>query len=156
VQQASWRAVLALGLFAIFLGLHFGLRTLRHWRVTGSSGFRGISGPPGSAEWFGGVLFVLGLLLTPAAPLAVLVGWLPPPMGTPDWLPERWLREETWVAIGLAVTLLGIAGVSWAQLAMGASWRIGVREDERTELVQRGPFRWVRNPIFTFCWPRRG
>lgn len=43
---------------------------------------------------------------------------------------------------GLVVTLL-------AQSAMGASWRIGVDETERTELVERGLFRWVRNPVFT-------
>lgn len=52
------------------------------------------------------------------------------------------------VAAGFAV--LGIAGTWWAQTAMGASWRIGVRGEERTELVDRGPFRWVRNPIFSF------
>jgi protein-S-isoprenylcysteine O-methyltransferase Ste14 len=147
LPSGNWRAVLALGLFAIFLGLNFGLRTLRHWRTTGSSGFRGISGRPGSAEWFGGVLFAIGLLLTPLAPLATLGGWLPAPS---PGLPEAGVAEELWVGLALAIVFLGITGVSWAQLAMGASWRIGVREDERTELIQQGPFRWVRNPIFTF------
>jgi protein-S-isoprenylcysteine O-methyltransferase Ste14 len=32
---------------------------------------------------------------------------------------------------------------------MGASWRVGVDPEERTALVVRGPFRLVRNPIFT-------
>lgn len=32
---------------------------------------------------------------------------------------------------------------------MGASWRIGVKAEEKTELVERGPFRWVRNPFFS-------
>jgi len=32
---------------------------------------------------------------------------------------------------------------------MGASWRIGVDETERTALITGGPFRLVRNPIFT-------
>jgi protein-S-isoprenylcysteine O-methyltransferase Ste14 len=27
--------------------------------------------------------------------------------------------------------------------------RIGVKVDEKTELVERGPFRWVRNPFFS-------
>lgn len=46
---------------------------------------------------------------------------------------------------------------------MGASWRIGVAADERTELVTSGIYARVRNPIFTcvlatvvgFClmWP---
>jgi protein-S-isoprenylcysteine O-methyltransferase Ste14 len=32
---------------------------------------------------------------------------------------------------------------------MGASWRIGVDADEKTELVSTGPFTLVRNPIFS-------
>ncbi len=32
---------------------------------------------------------------------------------------------------------------------MGESWRVGVDPSERTALVVRGPFRVVRNPIFT-------
>jgi protein-S-isoprenylcysteine O-methyltransferase Ste14 len=33
---------------------------------------------------------------------------------------------------------------------MGDSWRVGVSEGERTGLVTRGPYRAVRNPIYTF------
>ncbi len=33
---------------------------------------------------------------------------------------------------------------------MGASWRIGVDESERTKLVTDGLFARVRNPIYTF------
>jgi protein-S-isoprenylcysteine O-methyltransferase Ste14 len=42
-----------------------------------------------------------------------------------------------------------MASTLWAQLAMGDSWRIGVDERERTALVASGPFRLVRNPIYT-------
>jgi protein-S-isoprenylcysteine O-methyltransferase Ste14 len=31
---------------------------------------------------------------------------------------------------------------------MGNSWRIGIDEDEETQLVTKGPFAYVRNPIF--------
>ena len=31
---------------------------------------------------------------------------------------------------------------------MGASWRIGVDQAERTQLVTDGLFRWSRNPVF--------
>jgi protein-S-isoprenylcysteine O-methyltransferase Ste14 len=41
------------------------------------------------------------------------------------------------------------AVVLFAQGAMGASWRIGVDDSERTDLVTDGLFRWIRNPIFT-------
>jgi protein-S-isoprenylcysteine O-methyltransferase Ste14 len=37
----------------------------------------------------------------------------------------------------------------WSQLAMGRSWRVGVDHDTPSELVTTGPFRYVRNPIYT-------
>jgi protein-S-isoprenylcysteine O-methyltransferase Ste14 len=40
-----------------------------------------------------------------------------------------------------------------AQIAMGESWRIGVDESERTELVTDGPFALARNPIFAAMLP---
>lgn len=114
----------------VFGALAFGLRSWLHWRQTGSTGFRGLSGRPGSIEWLGGALFIVTCIAGPAAPL----------------LGPRW---EAFPTLGLPLFLLGLTGTLWAQLSMGASWRIGVDERERTALVTRGPFRWVRNPIFT-------
>jgi protein-S-isoprenylcysteine O-methyltransferase Ste14 len=53
----------------------------------------------------------------------------------------------------LATFGLGLAGTLIAQLAMGDSWRVGVDESERTELVTSGPFAVVRNPIFAAMIP---
>lgn len=132
------RPVLALVLLALFVCVNFGLRTWWLWRTTGTTGFRGISGSP---EWIGGVLFVVGLVLALTAPLAELADVVGP------LLPSR----PSWMDLAAAfLVAVGIAGTSWAQAAMGASWRIGVQQDEHTELVGRGPFRWVRNPIFSF------
>ena len=36
-----------------------------------------------------------------------------------------------------------------SQLDLGASWRIGVDERERTDLITSGTFSLVRNPIFS-------
>jgi len=36
-----------------------------------------------------------------------------------------------------------------SQLTLGRSWRIGVDDRERTELVTRGAFRLVRNPVYS-------
>jgi hypothetical protein len=62
-------ALWALGLYVLYLALAFGGRTLVQLRRTGSTGFKGISGYPLSAEWTGGVLFVVAFLLGFAAPV---------------------------------------------------------------------------------------
>lgn len=60
---------------------------------------------------------------------------------------------ETMVAgrtsIGIVVCLAGVSLISYSQYEMGANWRIGVDENETTELVITGIYRIVRNPIYT-------
>ena len=131
---------LALFGLALFFAVAFGLRTWIHWRRTGSTGFRGISGAVGSAEWVGGVAFVVALVGAICAPLAQLAGWVAPLAA---------LDHPFAHGIGVALAAAGIAMTLWSQLAMGDSWRVGVDASERTALVLAGPFRWVRNPIFT-------
>lgn len=132
------RPVLALLLLAVFHAVAFGLRTWQHLRATGSTGFHGVSGRPGSAEWLGGALFAVAVALGLAAPIAALLGWTS--SGDPGPLAA---------ALGLALTLLGISATYASQLGMGDAWRIGVKADDRTRLVVRGPFAVVRNPIFS-------
>lgn len=131
--------VAALVVYAAYLAIGFGLRTWLQWRRTGDSGFRGISGRTGSPEWWAGMLFVAALVAGVLGPVAALLG-LEPPSVLVSW----WLQVAGTVA---AVT--GIAGTFVTQLEMGTSWRIGVQESERTDLVLTGPFAMVRNPIFT-------
>jgi protein-S-isoprenylcysteine O-methyltransferase Ste14 len=131
---------LALVALTMYLALAFALRSLIHWRRTGTSGFKGISGEAGSAEWVGGVLFVVALVAAVAAPFAELAG------AAASW---PMLAGVGTRVTGAACCLAGIAGTLWAQLAMGDSWRVGVDERERTTLVASGPFRLVRNPIYT-------
>jgi protein-S-isoprenylcysteine O-methyltransferase Ste14 len=133
-------AVAALLGYLLFLALAFGLRTLVHLRRTGSTGFVGIRGEIGSFEWWGGVLFIVALVAGAAAPILQLTGSL---AGLEPF--DRFGIRE----LGLGFYLLGIGGTLWAQFAMGDSWRIGVDTTARTSLVVSGPFRWVRNPIFT-------
>ena len=133
-------AVVALVLMVVYFTLAFGVRSVLQVRRTGSTGFRGVSGRPGSAEWMGGVLFVVALALLVLAPIADLAGWSEP---------LRALDGTAAHVIGLALAGLGIAGTLLSQEAMGDAWRIGVDEDERTPLVASGPFKLVRNPIFS-------
>jgi len=133
-------ARIALGSWLLFFALAFGLRSLVQLRRTGSTGFIGISGRPGSAEWNGGVLFVVALIASVAAPLLQLRWDLPLPTV---------LTHDAARAVGILLCGSGVVGTLWAQMAMGDSWRIGVDTGARTELVGSGPFYWVRNPIFT-------
>jgi protein-S-isoprenylcysteine O-methyltransferase Ste14 len=126
--------------YTLFLALAFGLRALIHYRRNGTTGFVGISGRAGSTEWFAGVLLGIAIVVGGVAPLAQLVGLVTP------WNLDGGMVHAT----GVALFAAGLAGTLWAQLAMGDSWRIGVDHDTRTALVSQGPFRWVRNPIYTW------
>lgn len=124
----------------VYFALAFGWRSWIQYRRTGSTGFRGLSGAVGSAEWVGGVLFIVAIVAIVLAPLAELSR-----LASPWVAPNGGLVH----AVGIALTLLGMVGTLWSQMAMGDAWRIGVDHAERTQLVADGPFRWVRNPIFT-------
>jgi protein-S-isoprenylcysteine O-methyltransferase Ste14 len=132
-------ATAALVLFGVYLLTAFGLRTWLQVRATGDTGFRGISGRPGTLEWWAGVLFVVALA-------AGLMGPVAEPLGLD---PIAWLDTAALAWAGVAVTVVGIGLTFSTQTAMGTSWRIGVADDDHTELVTGGPFAHVRNPIFT-------
>jgi protein-S-isoprenylcysteine O-methyltransferase Ste14 len=51
--------------------------------------------------------------------------------------------------IGIALAAAGGLAVFGAQLGMGESWRVGVSEEERTDLITGGWFSVCRNPIYT-------
>ena len=51
--------------------------------------------------------------------------------------------------IGILLAAAGGLAVFAAQLGMGESWRIGVSDEERTDLVTGGWFSVCRNPIYT-------
>jgi protein-S-isoprenylcysteine O-methyltransferase Ste14 len=67
----------------------------------------------------------------------------------------RWLPGPLWhtgPALGwttVGVTTLAFAFAWWARLTMGRLWSGGVERTETHEVIQRGPFAWVRHPIYT-------
>jgi protein-S-isoprenylcysteine O-methyltransferase Ste14 len=136
--SAAPAAAAALLVYLVGVAAAFGWQTLAHWRATGSTGYRGIAGRPGSLHWWGGVLFAAALVLAAAAPILALAG-----VSAPAW----W--QPGLAVAGLVVALAGIGLTLAAQRQMGASWRIGVDPGERTALVTTGLFARVRNPIFT-------
>ncbi|UJR81991.1 methyltransferase family protein [Sandaracinus amylolyticus] len=122
----------------VYVGIAFGLRTWMQIRATGESGFVGLRRGAGMLERFAGVLMVLAFLASLFAPIAVWLG-----------LDVIVVESAPLALTGGALIALGTAATLHAQIAMRDSWRIGVDPGARTELVVRGPFRLVRNPIFT-------
>jgi protein-S-isoprenylcysteine O-methyltransferase Ste14 len=116
------------------------------WQLirTGETGVSGISGAFGSLEWLAGMLFALSLVAGGAAPLLELEGVVEP---------VEALDETAIQVAGIVLYAFGLVVCVGAQLAMGASWRIGVDDSERTELVTGGPFAVVRNPIYSGVIP---
>jgi protein-S-isoprenylcysteine O-methyltransferase Ste14 len=131
---------LALALLGVYFLLAFAGRVLVQLRLTGSTGINGVTGRPGSAEWVAGVLLLAAVVTVPLGAALDLAGTVGP-------VPA--LDGGAAHAAGIALFALGCAGTLYAQLAMGASWRIGVREEDQTALVTGGPFALVRNPIFS-------
>ncbi len=69
----------------------------------------------------------------------------------PSWPPlaraglvDRWPLDLLGGVVGLA----GLGMCALAQTTMGASWRVGIDERQRTELVTCGIYRWIRNPTY--------
>jgi protein-S-isoprenylcysteine O-methyltransferase Ste14 len=135
---------LALILWLVFAVVALGGRILLQMRLHGSSGVAGLSGAAGSVEWLGGLLFVAALAVGGTAPALQLADVVRPI----DAIDATAIRVA-----GLALYAVGLGGCVGAQLAMGASWRIGVDESENTELVTDGPFAIVRNPIYSAVIP---
>jgi protein-S-isoprenylcysteine O-methyltransferase Ste14 len=134
----------ALGCYSLYLALAFVMRSAIQRRRTGSTGFKGISGHPGSLEWWAGILFGVALIVGVLAPVLDVTDVLDP-IGAVDGPGAH--------ALGLVLFGLGLAATLYAQLTMGESWRVGVDESERTALVTDGPFSLVRNPIFAAMIP---
>ena len=133
-------AAAALVLFVVMMLLAGALRTLIQRHRTGDSGNRRTLSPRRSLGW--------------SALTATDIGYLTVGVGGPlaHWLglpPVSVLQHPPIHVLGVVLAVLGILGAFGAQMALGASWRIGVDQSERTALVTSGPFAWVRNPIFT-------
>ena len=126
-----------------YLALAFGYRTYVQYRTTGHTGLAILHGGAQPVDRLVSGLLTASLLLGFAS------AWYASAPGGAQ--PFAVLRSPG--ALGHAVALLvyavGLATTLVAQLAMGRSWRIGVDRSETTDLVVAGPFRYVRNPIFS-------
>jgi protein-S-isoprenylcysteine O-methyltransferase Ste14 len=137
-------AAAALVLIGLSLTLTFGVRIGLQLLRTGSTGVHGLHPDASPTEWFAAALFVASLAMGAAAPALVLLDVL-------EQIPA--LDGDVGHVIGIVLAVGGVVLTFSAQLAMGNAWRIGVDPEERTELVTDGPFRLIRNPIYSAMMP---
>ena len=75
------------------------------------------------------------------------------------WLVSRQFKEyfeqpllppsPAWVYIGLVLTACGLGFTIWARRALGKNWSAMPSIKQDHELIERGPYRLVRHPIYT-------
>lgn len=63
-------------------------------------------------------------------------------------VPISYLENLTIGYIGIALSMLGLLFGFIAQLQMGDSWRLGLDENEKINLVAQGIYAYSRNPIY--------
>jgi protein-S-isoprenylcysteine O-methyltransferase Ste14 len=133
-------AKLAAVMLVVFLVLTFFVRVAIQLRRTGTTGLIGLRKGAGPLEWVSGLLFLGGMAMAIVSLQLVLQD---------DLDPIQALDVDALHAVGVVLAALGGLSVFGAQLGMGASWRIGVSEDQGTDLVTGGWFSICRNPIYS-------
>jgi protein-S-isoprenylcysteine O-methyltransferase Ste14 len=133
-------AKLAAVMLVVFLVLTFFVRVAIQLRRTGTTGLIGLGKGAGPLELLSGLLFIGGMAVAIVSLQLVLQD---------DLDPIDALDVDALHVPGIVLAALGGLSVFGAQLGMGASWRIGVSEDQGTDLVTGGWFRLCRNPIYT-------
>jgi protein-S-isoprenylcysteine O-methyltransferase Ste14 len=119
-----------------------GIQALRVRRHIGRSPNVRPEGPKERLLWLGWLL--------------VVAAWLALPFLAGDRFQSVWLRfipgalHPPGVWLGILITLAGYAGTLWCYAAMGDTWRMGIDRRAKTPLVNRGPYRFVRHPIYLF------
>lgn len=140
-MDEAMRIILPVYLIAYF-GIAFAWRSVVVWRQTGINPY--VLGKTDSAYDYIGVVFRLVFGLQAAAILLFSVF-------TPVYsytVPIGWMDHGFFKWFGLALLLASLAWTATAQMQMGASWRIGIDKQNRTDLVHKGLFTVSRNPIF--------
>ena len=126
-SRESWRVIDSLWLVLMIvwgLGMLTTKRTLR-WQTTSSR------------LWQMGIV-VLGYWMLFTASIQTLG------LGRQLYAPGRGSAVA-----GVALVAAGVAFAVWARLTLGGNWSGTVTLKEGHTLVQRGPYRWVRHPIYT-------
>jgi protein-S-isoprenylcysteine O-methyltransferase len=58
------------------------------------------------------------------------------------------VRQSLWI-LSCGITFAGLALTIWSRLALGRNWSASVTYREGHALILKGPYRYVRHPIYT-------
>jgi len=128
--------------FIVYFAAAFFLPTYRVWRKTKHNPL--VFGKSDNAHDYIGKVFKL---LMASVFLVVLLQAALPNFAL-YLLPILWLQRIEFQTAGIILLVISLIWTVIAQIQMGNSWRIGIDEEKKTELVSSGVFRFSRNPIF--------
>jgi protein-S-isoprenylcysteine O-methyltransferase Ste14 len=126
----------------VYFGTAFFLPTFRVWRRTKINPL--VLGNSDDARDYIGRVFKIVMAMI--AVVVLIYSLVPQLYGF--LMPIRILERAETQIVGIALLLLSLGWTILAQIQMGNSWRIGIDQKERTNLVRSGVFGVSRNPIF--------
>jgi protein-S-isoprenylcysteine O-methyltransferase Ste14 len=92
-----------------------------------------------AGTWVRGIVWVVAILL-----VATRSGW----MGLTNAV-GLWRATPGLAVAAAAVTAAGLSVALWARAALGRNWSSAVVLKEQHDLIDRGPYAFVRHPIYT-------
>lgn len=68
----------------------------------------------------------------------------------PDWLAFTQIPFPSWVRwTGVGIAILGFSLLQWAQVTLATSWSDTPRMMKEQSLITKGPYKFIRHPIYT-------
>lgn len=128
--------------FIIYMLVAFVWPSVRTYRQTGINPVT--FGNADNAHDFAGRLFKVTVIMIP---VTIAFYWLGKDVYA-FLLPVHYIETTAVQVAGMIICLASLLWTIIAQAQMQNSWRIGIDEEHKTELVTKGLFRYSRNPIF--------
>ncbi len=132
--------IIAFALLAIFYAAYFGKKIAQKKQGIQTNQI-GVGSKPKRVLRIERLMGVATLMVVPVEVVSIAV--------FPQWTLLSWLSDcpaLQWA--GLIIAALGVAFFITAILTMADSWRAGIPEKDKTQLVQTGIYRISRNPAF--------
>lgn len=125
-------------LLAVVYGLMLIIRLVYGWQAQRRGGKTTRRQEPSWSPILMGILMVLSNAI-----LVVAILWPEALKATAISLPEGW----HWLGLVLSLAMDGL--FLWIHQALGNNWAVGVLVKENHHLITGGPYRWVRNPMYS-------